>query len=102
MRLDRLRTRQAGRPVPLQLCPIVIVLLAGCHSRPETAQRAPDQIARLRPLNVVVVTVDTLRPDHLRCYGYNNIETPEIDGLAHSRLLFTNAIDHKNVTRPSI
>src|SRR6266567_1823037 len=98
MRLDRLRTRQARRPVPLQLCPIIIILLAGCHSRPETAQTAPDQIPRLRPLNVVVVTVDTLRADHLRCYGYPNIETPRTDELAQRGVLFENAVAQAPLT----
>ena len=35
----------------------------------------------LRPLNLVLVTIDTLRPDHLHCYGYSKIETPTIDSL---------------------
>src|SRR5438270_11685613 len=101
MRLDRLRTRQAGRPVPLKLCLIVIVLLAGCHSRPETVHSAPDQMPRLRPLNVVVVTVDTLRADHLRCYGYPDIETPALDGLARRGVLFENAVAQTPLTPPS-
>ena len=84
-----------------QLFPIVILLLAGCHSGPPTAQSAPDQIPRLRPLNVVVVTVDTLRPDHLRCYGYPNIETPALDGLAQRGVLFENAVAQTPLTPPS-
>jgi len=31
--------------------------------------------------NVVVITVDTLRADHLGCYGYKQIHTPNIDSL---------------------
>jgi choline-sulfatase len=89
------------RPVPLQLLPIVIVLLAGCHSGSPTAQSRPDEIPRLRPLNVVVVTVDTLRPDHLRCYGYPNIETPALDGLAQRGVLFENAVAQTPLTPPS-
>ena len=33
-------------------------------------------------LNVVVVTIDTLRADRLGCYGYRGVETPFIDELA--------------------
>jgi arylsulfatase A-like enzyme/Flp pilus assembly protein TadD len=55
----------------------------------------------LRPLNVVVVTIDTLRPDHLHCYGYANIETPHIDGIAQRGVLFENAVTQTPLTPPS-
>jgi choline-sulfatase len=85
-----------------QLFPIVIVLLGGCHSgHPTAAQSSPNEIPRLRPLNVVVVTVDTLRPDHLHCYGYPNIETPALDGLARRGVLFENAVAQTPLTPPS-
>ena len=32
--------------------------------------------------NVLLITIDTLRADHLGCYGYKNIKTPNIDVLA--------------------
>ncbi len=32
--------------------------------------------------NVLLITLDTLRADHLGCYGYDRVETPVIDGLA--------------------
>ena len=32
--------------------------------------------------NVVVITIDTLRADHVGCYGYKQIHTPNIDALA--------------------
>ncbi len=55
----------------------------------------------LRPLNVVVITIDTLRPDHLRSYGYTKIETPTIDGIALSGVLFENAVAQAPLTPPS-
>ena len=55
----------------------------------------------LRPLNVVLVTIDTLRPDHLHCYGYSKIETPTIDSLAASGTLFENAVTQTPLTPPS-
>ena len=84
---------------PLYL--IGAVLLAGCQSQQQTAQRPPDKIEPLRPLNVVVVTVDTLRPDHLGCYGYPDIETPALDGLAKRGVLFENAVVQTPLTPPS-
>lgn len=32
--------------------------------------------------NLLLVTIDILRADHLGCYGYNKVKTPVIDGLA--------------------
>ncbi len=72
------------------------VLLAGCQSKPK-----PVPEARLRPANVVVVTIDTLRPDHLGCYGYRKIETPVLDGLAKRGVLFENAVAQTPLTPPS-
>ena len=82
-------------------CLTGLLLLAGCRSKQATVQSASNEIPRLRPLNVVVVTVDTLRPDHLRCYGYPNIETPSLDGIARRGVLFENAVTQTPLTPPS-
>lgn len=42
-------------------------------------------------MNVLLFTLDTTRADHLGCYGYPNIRTPNIDGLAAEGVLFRNA-----------
>ena len=52
-------------------------------------------------LNVVVITIDTLRPDHLRCYGYTRIETPTLDRIAQSGVLFENGVAQTPLTPPS-
>ncbi|MBI1790648.1 MAG: sulfatase-like hydrolase/transferase [Acidobacteria bacterium] len=83
------------------LLPIGVAMLAGCQSKQPAAERASAGIPRLRPLNVVLVTVDTLRPDHLRCYGYPDIETPALDGLARRGVLFENAVAQTPLTPPS-
>ncbi|MGH9748534.1 MAG: sulfatase family protein, partial [Candidatus Polarisedimenticolia bacterium] len=44
------------------------------------------------PPNVLLITVDTLRPDHLGCYGYRRHTSPAIDGLARRGTLFRVAI----------
>ena len=38
--------------------------------------------SRVVLLTVVVITIDTLRADHIGCYGYKQIHTPNIDALA--------------------
>lgn len=51
--------------------------------------------------NVVFITIDTLRPDHLGCYGYKQIQTPNIDSLAAESARFTRAYTSVPVTLPS-
>ena len=41
--------------------------------------------------NCVLITIDSLRADHLGCYGYKEIETPNIDELAENGIVFTNS-----------
>jgi choline-sulfatase len=51
--------------------------------------------------NLLLVTIDTLRADHLRCYGYAEIETPVADRLAREGLLFEDVAVQVPQTRPS-
>ena len=41
----------------------------------------------LQPVNIVFITLDTVRADHLHCYGNAKIKTPIIDALAKSGAL---------------
>src|SRR5712692_3142466 len=54
-----------------------------------------------RPPNVVVITIDTLRADHLGCYGYKQIHTPNIDALAADGARFERAYTSVPVTLPA-
>src|SRR5579862_5005449 len=53
------------------------------------------------PLNVVLITIDTLRADHVGCYGYKQISTPNIDSLATDGARFERAFAVVPVTLPS-
>ncbi len=50
---------------------------------------------------IILITLDTTRADHLRCYGYQDIETPNLDRIASNGILFKNAISHVPMTMPS-
>jgi arylsulfatase A-like enzyme len=67
---------------------VLLAVVAGCERQS-------------RPLNVLLIGVDTLRPDHLGCYGYHRDTSPEIDRLAGSGVLFENAISQSPWTLPS-
>ncbi len=67
---------------------LLALLLAGCSPA-----------ARTTP-NVVIISIDTLRPDRLGCYG-GRVETPAIDGLARSGVRFENAFTPVPLTLPA-
>jgi len=53
------------------------------------------------PKNLLLITIDTIRADRLGCYGNKRISTENIDMLAKTGVLFTQAISHAPVTLPS-
>jgi arylsulfatase A-like enzyme/Tfp pilus assembly protein PilF len=52
-------------------------------------------------LNVILVTIDTMRADHLSCYGYQTVETPNLDRLAAEGVRFANAASTVPFTLPA-
>lgn len=48
--------------------------------------------------NILLITMDALRSDHLSCYGYKKPTSPNIDNLARQGYLFENAVAHSSVT----
>ena len=53
------------------------------------------------PVPVILISVDTLRADHLSCYGYTRLKTPHIDSLAHGGTLFAQISSQAPITLPS-
>src|SRR6478672_5183218 len=73
-----------------------VLLTASLLPWASTAFAAP-----VAPPNVVVITIDTLRADHVGCYGYKQIRTPNIDALAGDGARFERAYTAVPVTLPS-
>jgi arylsulfatase A-like enzyme/Tfp pilus assembly protein PilF len=67
------------------------------------ATLAPAQSARpLHPeVDVFLITIDTLRADHVGCYGYKDIETPTLDSLAADGVRFSHAYTPSPITSTS-
>jgi len=72
------------------MIPVAILVTAACAQKP----------AR-RP-NVLLITIDTLRADHLGCYGYGRPTSPEIDRFATTAVRFDNAHSSSSWTLPSL
>lgn len=51
--------------------------------------------------NVILITIDTVRADHLGCYGAKDVQTPTLDALAHDGVVFEHAISQVPLTWPS-
>ncbi len=51
--------------------------------------------------NIILITIDTLRADHLSCYGYKSKTSPNIDLLAEKSFLCTNVMAQVPLTLPS-
>jgi arylsulfatase A-like enzyme len=61
---------------------------------------AVDAPSRL-PLSILLITIDTLRPDHLACYGRSSVKTPALDRLASEGELYVDAITPQPKTAPA-
>ena len=73
------------------LCVIAtLFLLTGCEKKQQT----------FKP-NLVLISIDTLRADHLSCYGYNRPTSPTLDKIASEGLLFEDASATSPWTLPS-
>ncbi len=70
---------------------LLLFSLAAWASTPRKA-RQPD---------IFLVTIDTLRADHVHCYGYSQIETPALDGLAKDGIRFAQAFTPSPLTNSS-
>src|ERR1035441_9002587 len=84
-----------GSRKALIMCLCALGVGVSCHRAGTPAPRT------LRPLNVVVITIDPLASAHLHCYGDEKIETPTLDGVAQSGVLFENAVAQTPLTPPS-
>jgi len=51
--------------------------------------------------NVILITLDTTRADHLGCYGYAGVKTPNIDALASRGVVFEQAATAAPLTLPA-
>lgn len=53
------------------------------------------------PPNVFLITIDTLRADHVHCFGDNQIQTPALDNLAKDGIRFADAFTPSPITNTS-
>lgn len=66
----------------------------------EPADRIPLEHGAAEGCNVLLITMDTTRADHLGCYGHQGVQTPVLDSLAKRGVLFANAFTPSPSTLP--
>jgi arylsulfatase A-like enzyme/Flp pilus assembly protein TadD len=103
----RVRSPQTRRwPLAALVVTLIASGLPGCRSsRPDPDEALPPAITAqpgaATGFNVVLFTLDTLRADHLGCYGYEAAETPHLDTIAAGGVRFSDAVTAFPVTLPA-
>src|SRR5438876_7540447 len=77
-----------------RLCAVCAALVLATACRRTPAERYPHA-------PVVLVSIDTLRADHLPLYGYRSGSTPNLDALGREGIVFDHLISHCPQTLPA-
>ena len=86
---------------------VAVVLAAGvvyyaASSRGGGARVSASEVQAGQRPNIVLITMDTVRADHLSAYGYGRDTTPNLARLAEEGVLFENAVSATSWTLPSL
>src|ERR1700737_4472527 len=84
--------RRPGRRCTSVLLALIAVAVLACARRPAAERARPP---------IIVISIDTLRSDHLPAYGYRGVATPAIDRLCADGTRFVRAYAHCPLTLPS-
>jgi arylsulfatase A-like enzyme len=103
---ERVPTRFGGSPARVTLFATGLALAVSGVSwvawRPRDAPLlSPPPVVRARGPSIVLVSLDTLRADHLSCYGYQRRTTPRLDAFARNAVLYRNAFTPAPWTLPA-
>ena len=85
--------RQASLFAVIGLILIPVVVLGGMGPRDSTTDQSP---------SVILIVIDTVRADHLGCYGYGRETSPNLDVFSRECVLFEKAISPAPWTSPAI
>jgi len=97
-----------ARLLPVFMCVLTASFIGCSRSEPPIQAESPDVSEAkwrggIRPgdLNVILITIDTLRSDRVSSYGSDLVHTPNIDGFASEGVLFSNAASTVPFTLPA-
>lgn len=86
--------------IPIFSRTVLFLTLAAALSGAQTQRHASNRSISSKP-DILLVTIDTVRADHVGCYGAHGASTPTIDALAADGIRFEHAISQVPLTWPS-
>ena len=90
---SRRRVRTLAAVSVISLAAMALAAWAWWHARTSRTETIDGPI--------ILISVDTLRADHLPIYGYRHVDTPGIDALARDGVVFEKAWTHSPLTLPA-
>jgi len=97
----KLKRRSLKKPL-MASAAVLLFVAASAMAYLFLTRPSPNSLAEVRDrLNVLLVTFDTCRADHLGPYGHVKAHTPVTDALAEQGVLFEKAYAHQPITLPS-
>lgn len=104
----RISLRKFGRATPTTVWILVLIVLISTTTPNYLLYRSANTVDMDLPVlstehapNILLVTLDTLRADHLACYGNKIVQTPVLDALAADGCIFEAAFAQAPTTTPS-
>jgi choline-sulfatase len=94
-------SKMASQRSLLNLFAIVAVAVSAAVGQKPSVRHAGGTAVHAEKPDVILITIDTLRADHVGCYGAQNVKTPTLDGLARDGVVFERAISQVPLTWPS-
>ena len=79
----------------------IFSVLLCCHLAAAAGAAREPESEKVSGADVFLITIDTLRADHVHCYGYDRIRTPALDLLAEQGIRFTQAFTPSPITNSS-
>ncbi len=90
-----------GRKRVIVMCAFVGIVVSVMFSFGGVAIEDAWAPGSAKDYNIVLITLDTTRADHVGCYGFERAETPVIDRLAREGIRFADAISPVPMTLPA-
>ena len=81
------RTKSFARRLFLVILAAGVVVSVAAIWRSSPSRTASPEICR-----IILISIDTCRPDRMSCYGYARQTTPNIDAIAEHEIVFEDAI----------
>ncbi len=83
---------------------LIVTVMVGCGgNEPPASQTLPEVVghSEAHDLNVILITIDTLRSDRVSSYGSDRVDTPHVDRFAEEGVRFANAASTVPFTLPA-